>query len=102
MHMDATERLARLRADIDALNELQKSRGWRVLLDHADDEIKMAFRHFVSNPVAADQHLHFQRGAIFAAFQMQDMPTQLSARLLAEHEILKSTARAPEPEKNDA
>lgn len=100
--MDATQRLAQLRADIEALNELRASRGWRVLLDQADDEIRQAFKHFVANPLIADQHLHFQRGAIWAAFQMQEMPQNLSTRFMAEHEILKSTARTPEEEQNNA
>lgn len=99
--MDATQRLSQLRRDIDALQELRASRGWAVLVECADDEIRQAFQHFVATPTVADQHLHFQRGAIWAAFRMQEMPQSLLSRLMAEHEILNATARKPEEEQNN-
>ena len=73
--------VSQLRTELKALDSLQRSRGWAVVRETMDAEIRQAARHLASKPNATNEELRWRAGTIYAAEKLLDLPDQLIARL---------------------
>lgn len=63
--------------DLKALEDLRASRGWAIMRDRMEAEILQAARNLGNQIVLPPQAVDFQRGAIWAAGQLIEMPTRI-------------------------
>jgi len=85
--------MVNLSADPEALKALEvlaKSRGWAVLRERMERELREAGRQLVSSPSMGIDEIHFRRGAMWAAEQLLNLPDRLIPLLTAEVMIAES------------
>lgn len=63
--------------DLKALDELRASRGWAIMRSRMEAEILQAARNLGNQIVVPQQAVDFQRGAIWAAGQLIEMPNRI-------------------------
>jgi hypothetical protein len=90
--------LAAAEAEIRALRDLEKSRGWAVLLKRIDIDVREACFDMASNALMTEKEIDFRRGAIAAARGF----TEIVAKLIAhkENDVIMAQAEksiAPPP-----
>ena len=72
------------KAELSAIEALEKSKGWIVLRKVMEDEIVLAAMAIAENPNMSLDEINFRRGSIFAAKALLDMPTRLKSKLYGE------------------
>lgn len=72
------------KAELSAIEALEKSKGWIVLRKVMEDEIVSAAMAIAENPNMSLDEINFRRGSIFAAKALLDMPTRLKSKLYGE------------------
>lgn len=70
-------------ADLDAISDLMKSRGWQLLTDVITTDIVEAAKQFAVNPLMTEKEIDFRRGAMYAAMNFLDVPKKLRAKFEA-------------------
>ena len=86
-----------LRADLDALEEMSRSRGWQVLVEFMREEASRAVMGMGSKMAMDQGEVAFRRGAIYASQNVINAPSQLISVLAAELLMRKGAAPAPAP-----
>ena len=74
---------------IRALDALIKSKGWQVVAEVMAEEQVAAAMAIADNPQMTLDEINFRRGAIWAATQLQDLPSRLIQRLQADVALSK-------------
>lgn len=69
------------KSDIKALDNLAGSRGWALIRERMEAEAVQAALMLGDQRDMTEQQIHFQRGAIWAARQLIDVPAKLKALL---------------------
>lgn len=69
------------KSDIKALDVLANSRGWALIRQRMEAEAVQAALMLGDQRDMTEQQIHFQRGAIWAARQLIDVPAKLKALL---------------------
>ena len=72
------------KAELSAIEALEKSKGWIVLRKVMEGEIVLAAMAIAENPNMSLDEINFRRGSIFAAKALLDMPTRLKSKLYGE------------------
>lgn len=70
-----------VKADLKAIEDLQKSKGWEILSRIMKDEMVAAAMAIAENPMMTLDEINFRRGTIFAAKQLVDLPSKIKLRL---------------------
>ena len=66
---------------IAALDALKKSKGWQIIEQTMRDEVVAAALAIAQNPTMTEKEVDFRRGAIWAANQLLNLPSNLQRRL---------------------
>lgn len=82
------------KAELSAIEALEKSKGWIVLRKVMEDEIVSAAMAIAENPNMSLDEINFRRGSIFAAKALLDMPTRLKSKLYGEVALNKDDTAA--------
>tara|TARA_R110002153_G_scaffold4714_1_gene22214 strand:- start:473 stop:742 length:270 start_codon:yes stop_codon:yes gene_type:complete len=82
------------KAELSAIEALEKSKGWIVLRKVMEDEIVSAAMAIAENPNMSLDEINFRRGSIFAAKALLDMPTRLKSKLYGEVALNKDDTPA--------
>jgi len=69
------------KAELNAIEALEKSKGWTVLRKVMEGEIVSAAMSIAENPNMTLDEINFRRGSIFAAKALLDMPVRLKSQL---------------------
>lgn len=69
------------KSDLKALDALKNSRGWALIRERMEAEAVQAALMLGDRRDWSEQQIHFQRGAIWAAKQLIDVPDKLAALL---------------------
>jgi hypothetical protein len=80
-----------LRADLDALEEMSKSRGWQVLVEYIQEEANRAVMAMGKMNMSQDE-VAFRRGAIYASQNVINAPSQLLSVMATELLMRKGAA----------
>tara|TARA_B110000977_G_C10642374_1_gene324569 strand:+ start:77 stop:364 length:288 start_codon:yes stop_codon:yes gene_type:complete len=78
---------------IKELISLAESPGWEILHKTMQDEILQLALNMARSSEMTQQHMDFQRGAIFAAEQMLNLPTRLINKLEGELSLNEAPSR---------
>ena len=82
-----------IKSNIKDLISLSESSGWEVLHKTIEAEILQLALNMARSSEMTQQHMDFQRGAIFAAEQMLSLPTKLINKLEGELSLDEATSR---------
>ena len=91
---------SQLKQDIDALQELKKTRGWALLQETIKNEIVNAAYLLADNKLLNIDQINFQRGAMWAARRLQDLPDNLLQKLTTDLLIEESHQAAQTKQEN--
>lgn len=69
------------KADLKALQDLTKTRGWAIVREVMEREIVTAAMAIADNPNMTLDEINFRRGAIWAGKQLTDVPERLMRKL---------------------
>ena len=83
-----------VKSNIKDLISLSESSGWEVLHKTMEAEILQLALNMARSSEMTQQHMDFQRGAIFAAEQMLSLPTKLINKLEGELSLEDATSRS--------
>ncbi len=83
------------KASLNAIEALEKSKGWIVLRKVMEEEIVASAMSIAENPNMSLDEINFRRGSIFAAKALVDMPTRLKSKLGAEIALGKDDINNP-------
>jgi hypothetical protein len=72
-----------IKVDLDALDEMSKSRGWQVLVEYIHGEAQRAVMAMGKMGMSQDEAA-FRRGAIYASQNVINAPSQLLAVMATE------------------
>jgi acyl-CoA reductase-like NAD-dependent aldehyde dehydrogenase len=75
-----------------AINALEKSKGWDYVTQVMREEILLSAQRIGENRKMEIDEIHFQRGAIWAAQRLLQIPERLRLRL--ENEVALGSAKA--------
>lgn len=75
--------------DLKALEDLRASRGWAIMRARMEAEILQAARNLGNQIVVPPQAVDFQRGAIWAAGQLIEMPNRVIQEIQTELTLAK-------------
>jgi len=75
-----------------AINALEKSKGWDYVTQVMREEILLSAQRIGENRKMEMDEIHFQRGAIWAAQRLLQIPERLRLRL--ENEVALGSAKA--------
>lgn len=70
-----------IKTDLKELIALSESRGWAKINEVMQDEILQLALSMARSPDMTQQQMDFQRGAIFAAEQLLNVPTRLIQKI---------------------
>lgn len=70
-----------IKSDLKALEALANSRGWALIRERMEAEAVQAALMLGDRRDMTEQQIHFQRGAIWAAKQLIDIPAKMKALL---------------------
>jgi hypothetical protein len=84
----------RLKADLDALDEMSRSRGWQVLIEYIQEEANRAVMGMGKLNMTQDE-VAFRRGAIYASQNVINAPSQLLSVMATELLMRKGAELAP-------
>jgi hypothetical protein len=84
----------RLRADLNALEEMSQSRGWAVLIEFIQEEANRAVMAMGKMGMSMDE-VAFRRGAIYASQNVINAPSQLLSVMATELLMRKGASLAP-------
>ena len=85
------------KADLKALQEMTKTRGWAVVREVMEREIVTAAMAIAEHPSMSLDEINFRRGAIWAGKQLIDVPDRLMRVL--ETDVRLDEAMADTPKK---
>lgn len=77
---------SQIEADLNAVTELLASRGWAVLAEAIEGDIRNASLAMAKSPTMTTEEVHYRRGAIFAASAASGLPHRL--RQILENDLL--------------
>ena len=77
------------KASLNAIDALEKSKGWTVMRKVMEEEIVSSAMAIAESPTMSLDEINFRRGSIFAAKALLDLPTRLRSKLHAEIAIGK-------------
>lgn len=80
------------KADLKALQELTKTRGWAVVREVMEREIVSAAMAIADNPNMTLDEINFRRGSIWAGKQLIDVPDRLMRVLEADVRLEEAAA----------
>ena len=86
---------------INDLITLSERSGWEHLHKTMQDEILQLALNMARSAEMTQQHMDFQRGAIFAAEQMLSLPTKLINKFEGELSLDEATSRQGRSERTD-
>jgi hypothetical protein len=86
---------------IKELKTISESQGWAVLHKIMEDEILLLALSMARSSQMTQQDMDFQRGAIFAAEQMLNMPTKLINKLEGDLLLTEAPSRQGRSERTD-
>ena len=76
------------KTDINAVEALEKSAGWAVMMRVMNEEILQAAMQIADNPNMSLDEINFRRGSIWAAKRMLEIPARLRVKLESELALL--------------
>ena len=74
---------------LDSINQLTKSKGWKVIDEVMKEEIVSSAMAIADNPNRTLDEINFRRGSIWAARRLLELPERLSAKLESDIALLK-------------
>ena len=74
---------------LDSINQLTKSKGWKVIDEVMKEEIVSSAMAIADNPNMTLDEINFRRGSIWAARRWLELPERLSAKLESDIALLK-------------
>jgi hypothetical protein len=74
---------------LDSINQLTKSKGWKVIDEVMKEEIVSSAMAIADNPNMTLDEINFRRGSIWAARRLLELPERLSAKLESDIALLK-------------
>lgn len=77
------------KTQLDAINQLTKSKGWQVIDDVMKEEIVSSAMAIADNPNMTLDEINFRRGSIWAAKRLLELPERLSAKLESDIALIK-------------
>lgn len=83
------------KAELNAIEALEKSKGWTVLRKVMEAEIVSAAMSIAENPNMTLDEINFRRGSIFAAKALLDMPVRLKSQLYGSIALDKDDTLTP-------
>lgn len=81
------------KADLKAIQELTKSRGWAIIRDVMEREVVAAAMAIAENPNMTLDEINFRRGSIWAGKQLVDIPSRLTRVFEADIALSTPVAR---------
>tara|TARA_B110000238_G_scaffold198849_1_gene244532 strand:+ start:1063 stop:1350 length:288 start_codon:yes stop_codon:yes gene_type:complete len=90
-----------VKSTIKELITLSESPGWEILHKTMQDEILQLALNMARSSEMTQQHMDFQRGAIFAAEQMLSLPTKLINKFEGELSLDEATSRQGRSERTN-
>lgn len=88
------------KADLKAIQDLTKSRGWAIVREIMEREIVAAAMAIADNPTMTLDEINFRRGSIWAGKQLLDVPGRLT-RVLEADVVLDQTVARTTSEKSE-
>lgn len=88
------------RANLKALQQLSRSRGWAVLLEVMQREVFETMRKLAQPGPMPPEDVHYHRGLIHGAIQLQALPENLIQRLESDLAYAEALA-AHDPQTGD-
>lgn len=76
------------KSEINAVEALEKSAGWAVMMRVMNEEILQAAMQIADNPNMSLDEINFRRGSIWAAKRMLEIPARLRVKLESELALL--------------
>ena len=72
------------KASLNAIDALEKSKGWIVMRKVMEEEIVSSAMAIAESPTMSLDEINFRRGSIFAAKALLDLPSKLRSKFHAE------------------
>ena len=81
------------KADLKAIQDITKSRGWAIIREVMEREVVSAAMAIADNPNMTLDEINFRRGSIWAAKQLVEVPERLIRVLEADIALTAPVAR---------
>ena len=89
-----------IKSNIKTIKELSESKGWETINEVMREEILQLALQMARTQEMTQQQMDFQRGAIWAAEQMLNLPQRLILKLEGELSLDEATSRQGRSERN--
>ena len=89
-----------IKSNIKNIRELSESKGWETINEVMKEEILQLALQMARTQEMTQQQMDFQRGAIWAAEQMLNLPQRLILKLEGELSLDEVTSRQGRSERN--
>jgi len=87
-----------VKTQVKHLKDLSASNGWQIVQETMESEIKDLALRMARSPEMTQQQMDFQRGAIYAADQLLNLPSNLILKLEGEITLEETMRQGPSTE----